>query len=121
MQNLKIENLKSKATSDFRSKPRAKRKQPGPIKPGQHLLLKPQVLELLGGVSYSTLWGWMNEGQFPHPLALGPPNGRTTKIAWISSEVHDWIASRPRRKIGGLKQHRAEQERNRRKPERAAR
>ena len=27
-----------------------------PIKPGQLLLFKPQVIDLLGGLSYSTLW-----------------------------------------------------------------
>ena len=87
------------------------RKQPGPIKPGQHLLLKSQMLELVGDVSYSTVWGWMKDANFPRPIALGPPDGRTTKVAWIAAEVFAWIAMRPRRDIGGLKEIREAQER----------
>ena len=71
-----------------------------PIKPGQRLLTKHQVLELLGGIAYSTLWGWMRDGLFPLALELGPPDGRSSTIAWDSNEVFGWIATRPRRKLG---------------------
>ena len=112
------------ASPDFRSKPRATRKQPGPIKPGQHLLFRSQVLELIG-TSYPTLWGWMIEAKFPLPIELGPPDGRSTKIAWLAEEVYAWIAARPRRKIGGLRRHKpvpdVAPQQHRRKPARAAR
>ena len=62
------------------------------------LLSKAQVLEALG-VSYGTLFSWMRNGQFPLALELGPPNGRTTKIAWKKSEIDDWLANRPRRAL----------------------
>ena len=79
-----------------------KRRRPGhePIRPGQRLLFKPQVINLLGGIAYSTLWSWMRQGLFPLPIELGPPGKRTTTIAWYADEVHDWITNRPRRKLG---------------------
>ena len=77
-----------------------KRRGDAPIVPGQRLLSKPQVLALLNGVAYSTVWGWMKDGWFPLPLELGPPNGRSSSIAWDANEVLGWIANRPRRLIG---------------------
>ena len=79
-----------------------KRRRPGqePIKPGQKLLFKPQVLALIGDPSASTLWDWMQQGLFPLPIELGPPGKRTTMIAWFADEVYEWIATRPRRKLG---------------------
>ncbi len=72
-----------------------------PVKPGpRELLSKAQVLALVGGPVYSTIWGWMKDGQFPLPIELGPPNSRSTMIAWYADEVHQWIANRPRRQIG---------------------
>ena len=115
------------ASPDFLGKPpRKPRKQPGPIKPGQHLLFRSQILELTG-TSTVTLWGWMADANFPLPLELGPPGGRSTKVAWLADEVYAWIASRPRRKIGELRRKKPEPEvppeprQQRRKPKRAAR
>ena len=62
------------------------------------LLTKAEVLALLG-VAYTTVFTWMREGQFPLSIELGPPGGRSTKIAWLADEVYAWIASRPRRKL----------------------
>jgi len=80
----------------------AVRRRPGhaPITPGQLLLFKRQVLELLGNPSYSTVWSWMVEGRFPLAVELGPPGRRSTMIAWYADEVHEWIATRPRRRLG---------------------
>jgi predicted DNA-binding transcriptional regulator AlpA len=72
-----------------------------PVRSGQRdLLSKSQMLALLGDPAYSTVWGWMRAGTFPLPIELGPPNSRSTMIAWYADEIHDWIANRPRRKIG---------------------
>ena len=84
--------------------PKNPKREARPIKPDQHLLQKEQVLELVGGVAYSTLWSWMKKFGFPFPIELGPRDGRTTKCAWLASEVYAWIAARPRRKIGGLRE-----------------
>jgi predicted DNA-binding transcriptional regulator AlpA len=63
------------------------------------LLTKAEVLALLRLTSYTTVFTWMREGQFPLSIELGPPGGRSTKIAWLADEVYAWIASRPRRKL----------------------
>jgi predicted DNA-binding transcriptional regulator AlpA len=73
----------------------------GAITPGQRsLMFKAQVLALLGDPSYSTVWEWMRAGLFPLPIELGPRGGRSSTIAWYADEIHDWIANRPRRKLG---------------------
>ena len=69
-----------------------------PVAAGPRLLTKAEVLALLG-VTYTTVFTWMREGQFPLSIELGPPGGRSTKIAWLADEVYAWIASRPRRKL----------------------
>jgi predicted DNA-binding transcriptional regulator AlpA len=71
-----------------------------PVKPGQQLLSKPQMLELIGNPAYSTVWQWMKDGHFPIPVELGPPDARTSLIAWRSAEVYEWLATRPRRQFG---------------------
>ena len=71
------------------------------IEPGaacSRFFSKAEVLGLLG-VSYTTIFTWMREGQFPLSIELGPSGGRSTKIAWLADEVYAWIASRPRRKL----------------------
>jgi predicted DNA-binding transcriptional regulator AlpA len=78
--------------------PRRLRSVPTPIRPGQRLLMKPQVLELLN-VSFPTLYDWMRKDQFPHPIELGPPDGKNTALGWLAEEVDEWISSRPRRKF----------------------
>lgn len=73
----------------------------GAITPGQRsLMFKAQVLALLGGPSYSTVWEWMRAGLFPLPIELGPTGGRSSTIAWYADEIHDWVANRPRRQLG---------------------
>jgi predicted DNA-binding transcriptional regulator AlpA len=62
------------------------------------LLSKAEVLDLIG-VTYTTLWEWMGRDEFPRAIELGKPNGRSTKIAWYESEILDWIAARPRRRL----------------------
>ena len=68
--------------------------------PSPWLISKPQVLQLIGDPAYSTVWEWMRAGTFPLPIELGPPGGRSSMIAWYADEIHDWIANRPRRKLG---------------------
>ncbi|MCK1669248.1 MULTISPECIES: AlpA family phage regulatory protein [unclassified Bradyrhizobium] len=55
------------------------------------LVFKPEVLDRVG-VSYPLLWDWMRTGRFPMSREVGG------KVAWIASEIDDWITGRPQRK-----------------------
>ena len=43
----------------------------------------------LTGVSRSTIYRWMANGEFPKQISLG---GKT--VAWLESDVDDWIQLR---------------------------
>ena len=43
------------------------------------------------GLSKSTLWRYIKDGEFPAPIKLGP-----RASGWIEHEIDDWIASRSR-------------------------
>lgn len=47
------------------------------------------------GLSYTTIWQRMVDGTFPRSRDLG---GRT---AWLESEIDEWIANRPHRRLKG--------------------
>jgi predicted DNA-binding transcriptional regulator AlpA len=58
------------------------------------LISKPEVLDRVGR-TFPTIWLWMREGKFPRARDLG---GRP---AWIESEVEEWIAALPVRRLKG--------------------
>ena len=58
------------------------------------LLSKAEVLERVGR-TFPTVWKWMRAEKFPRARDLG---GRP---AWLESEVNEWIASLPVRKLKG--------------------
>ena len=63
------------------------------------LLSKAEVLALLG-VSYTTVFTWMREGQFPLSIQLGPPDGRSSKDHLDRpDEVYAWVTARTKRKL----------------------
>jgi predicted DNA-binding transcriptional regulator AlpA len=66
------------------------------------LIYKPELLELIG-VSYVSIHNWMRRGKFPLSREIGP-GGRTCRIAWVESEVLDWLANRPPRRMKPLPQ-----------------
>jgi prophage regulatory protein len=58
-------------------------------------LLRRNRVEARTGLSRSRLYELIAKGEFPAPVALGPKS-----VAWVSSEVTDWIEARiaaPRR------------------------
>jgi prophage regulatory protein len=56
--------------------------------PHQETLLRlPQVIAATG-VKRSTLYAKMRVGTFPKPIWLGSPHA----VAWLQSEVNQWIA-----------------------------
>ena len=53
------------------------------------IMRTPEVAETLG-VSKPTLDRWRKSGRFPAPIRLG-----RRSIGWRSTDVEDWINSRP--------------------------
>jgi prophage regulatory protein len=62
---------------------------------GFRLLSKPEVLDRVG-VSYPCIWSWMRQGKFPRSRDLGGH-----RIAWLESEVNEWISNLPVRRLKG--------------------
>jgi prophage regulatory protein len=62
---------------------------------GSRLLSRAEVLDRVG-VSYPTLWAWMRDGKFPRSRQRG-----TSHVAWLESEVEEWIQGLPVRQLKG--------------------
>jgi len=52
-------------------------------------ILLPDVLEITGGKSRTTIWRWIRAGIFPKPRKLGPNSN-----GWLRSEIATWVQSR---------------------------
>ncbi|SRR6266404_3976325 len=61
------------------------------VRKQSRFVFKPEVLDRVG-VSYVTIWQWMREGKFPCSREVGG------KVAWLESEIDEWMATRPLRK-----------------------
>jgi prophage regulatory protein len=57
----------------------------------ERLLRRGEVLSRVGGVQPSTLWRWIQTGQFPQPVRL---NSNGHLLAWRETEITAWIDSR---------------------------
>jgi prophage regulatory protein len=62
--------------------------------------LRRKQVEVRTGLSRSTIYQYIKDGTFPKPVSLGP-----RAVAWLESEVSDWITARVKRARGG--DHRA--------------
>lgn len=58
--------------------------------------LRRKQVEIRTGLSRSTIYQYIKDGAFPRPVPLGPRG-----VAWLESEVSDWIAARVTRARGG--------------------
>tara|TARA_R100001460_G_C3511610_1_gene171531 strand:- start:191 stop:400 length:210 start_codon:yes stop_codon:yes gene_type:complete len=65
------------------------------MKSRSKLLKVGEVSEWLN-VSRSTIYKWVNEGEFPEPVVLGQDDGKRSASRWKEDEVVDWLESRPR-------------------------
>jgi len=65
------------------------------MKSRSKLLKVGEVSEWLN-VSRSTIYKWVNEGEFPEPVVLGQDDGKRSASRWKEDEVIDWLDSRPR-------------------------
>ncbi len=54
------------------------------------LMRLPEVVQVVG-LSRTTIYDRVAKGTFPAPMQLGPAS-----VAWVQSEVNEWIKSLPR-------------------------
>lgn len=67
-------------------------------KKSKRLMRKPEVLNISGIESNSTLYYLVNKGTFPTPVKISE-----RAVAWRESEVLDWIESREKAlQVGGI-------------------
>ena len=52
------------------------------------ILRRPQVQQRTG-LSRSTLYQYIKDGEFPNSITLGPRS-----VGWLESDISDWIAER---------------------------
>ena len=53
-------------------------------------LLRRREVEEITGLSRSSIYRLMREGQFPRPVKAGP-----AAVRWKESDITDWLDSRP--------------------------
>jgi predicted DNA-binding transcriptional regulator AlpA len=58
------------------------------------LLSKPEVMAI-AGVTFPTIWTWMQDGKFPRSREAGG------KSMWLSTEIDAWLAGLPVRPLKG--------------------
>lgn len=54
-------------------------------------LLRLEDVEARCGISRSTIYRLMREGDFPEPIKVGQ-----RAVRWLESEITEWLDSRPR-------------------------
>jgi prophage regulatory protein len=59
-----------------------------PNRPPERILRKPAVRDRVG-LSDTTLWRRVRDGEFPQPIRIGKG-----LVGWLESEVDRWIAER---------------------------
>lgn len=90
----KIEKAKSRQTLPHAKQPLKQDEGGDDVGGPVRLITKPELLDRIG-VTYPTIWQWMRAGKFPRSRELGG------KAAWIESEVDEWIAALPVRRLKG--------------------
>ena len=53
-------------------------------------LLRRRHVEEITGLSRSSIYRLMQDGEFPRPVRVGP-----AAVRWRSSDITDWLESRP--------------------------
>jgi predicted DNA-binding transcriptional regulator AlpA len=62
------------------------------------LLYKADIVAITGA-TYVTIWRWMQQGKFPRSRTVGA--SATSKAVWLASEVDQWLASLPLKRLKG--------------------
>ena len=53
-------------------------------------LLRRREVEGMTGLARSSIYRYMQEGDFPRPVRVGP-----AAVRWKASDITDWLESRP--------------------------
>lgn len=61
-------------------------------------IIRQPALRAKTGLKKSSLYSFMQKGEFPRPVSLG-----ARAVGWIESEVDQWIADRISESRGGAK------------------
>ena len=59
------------------------------MKPSQSLIMRKAELAEKLGVSSTTIWRWVNKGDIPRPIILGP-----RIIGWEVAVIEQWLESK---------------------------
>ncbi|MEO0569979.1 MAG: AlpA family transcriptional regulator [Pseudomonadota bacterium] len=59
------------------------------VQKNNNRVLRRSEVERITGLSRSTIYAWMQRGEFPQPLKLG-----TRLVAWREADVVAWLDSR---------------------------
>ena len=62
------------------------------MKTGTPILISVNVVAEITGLARPTLTKWRREGKFPEPITLS--EGDCPAIAWVLSDVQEWIEAR---------------------------
>ena len=65
------------------------------MKSRSKLLRIGEVSEWLN-ISRSTIYKWVNDGEFPEPVVLGQDDGKRSATRWREEEVQEGLETRPR-------------------------
>ena len=65
------------------------------MKSRSKLLRIGEVSEWLN-ISRSTIYKWVNDGEFPESVVLGQDDGKRSATRWREEEVQEWLETRPR-------------------------
>ena len=74
------------------SRPGRRKRKPARLIDKKELLRRVQL-------SYTTLWAMMRDDRFPRSVKL--TDGPSPKVAWVETEIEDWIESRPEQTLLG--------------------
>ena len=82
-----IEKLRSQLErrAAIRTKPREKTAASAPTHVGTQMLIRLSDLSESLGVSRSTIYRWMSEGEFPAPVRIGD-----RAVRWRSEDIEEW-------------------------------
>ena len=67
---------------------------PTPVLDGYPVILRTLAVLELTGLSRTSLWRRIRDGDFPAAVRLGGPNSRA--VGWRRSEIEQWLEERPR-------------------------